>query len=52
MSALPLYITAEPNDRDLAKQLPSAIPYELRCGDINHQGLWTNGDLVWIWGGA
>ena len=47
---LPLYITAEPNDRDLAKQLPLAIPYELKCGDINHQGYWVNGELVWIWG--
>jgi len=50
VSLSPLYITNEPNDKDLVKALPDSIAYELKCGDINHQGYWVAGEQIWIWG--
>jgi len=47
----PLYLTDEPNDADLIPHLGNlAIPYPLVCGDINFQGYWQDGEIVWIWG--
>jgi len=45
-----LYVTNEPNDKDLAKQLTLATPFELRCGDVNFIGRWIDGEEIWIWG--
>jgi len=47
---LTLYVTNEPNDKDLAKQLTIADVRELICGDINHTGKWIDGEEIWVWG--
>ena len=51
MTLSPIYITNEPNDRDLLKQLGTlAQSYELKCGDINFLANWIDGEQVWTWG--
>ena len=44
------YITNEPNDKDLAKQLTIATPMEMQCGDVAFTGRWLDGEEIWVWG--
>jgi len=51
MTLSPIYVTNEPNDKDLAKQLGKLCePYELKCGDVNFLANWTDDEQVWVWG--
>jgi len=49
MSLNSFYVTNEPNDKDLAKQLTLATPIEMQCGDVAFTGKWTDNEEMWVW---
>lgn len=50
MTLSPIYITNEPNDKDLTHHINGLSQVvELACGDVNFLGHWINDEQVWVW---